>query len=311
MKVLVTGSTGFVGRYLCRTLEESGIDFVQAVRNPMPGAVAVGSICGGTDWSAALQDVDTVVHVAARVHMLNDASVDPMAEFQKVNVEATLKLARQAAKSGVTRFVFISSIAVHGLTSEDRPFAPGDKPNPHDAYGHSKHQAETGLMRICAETGMEGVVIRPPLVYGPGVGANFLRLMKLAKSGLPLPLSAVHNLRSPVFVGNLCNLIVTCLTHPAAAGQTFLVSDDRDVSTPDLLRMLAEKMGRPVRLFPVPEGLLRIAGQLIGRSGEIARLCGSLQLDISHTKKILGWTPPFTLEEGIELTVRDYLDSGR
>ncbi len=307
MKVLVTGSNGFVGGHLCRLLEQAGVDFLPTVRTSAPGMVAIGSISGTTDWSDALQGRDVVVHVAARVHMLNDASVDPMAEFQKVNVEGTMNLARQAAAAGVSRFIFISSIAVHGLTSGNTPFSPDDKPNPHDAYGFSKYEAEQELAKICAETEMERIVIRPPLVYGPGVGANFLRLMKLAGSGIPLPLGAVHNLRSPVFVGNLCELILRCLTHPSAAGQTFLVSDDRDVSTPELLRMLAGEMGKSARLYPVPVAGLRMAARLIGRSGEIARLCSSLQLDISHTKKTLGWNPPFTLEEGIAQTVRDYL----
>jgi nucleoside-diphosphate-sugar epimerase len=309
LKVLVTGSNGFVGRSLCNLLEKSGIELVRAVRLPEPGAVAVGSISGATDWSVALEGVDVVVHAAARVHMLNDASVDPMTEFQEVNVDGTLNLAQQAAQCGISRFVFISSIAVHGLTSGSRPFSLADKPRPHDAYGHSKYEAEKGLIRISEKTGMEQVIIRPPLVYGPGVGANFLRLMKLAASGFPLPLGGVHNLRSPVFVGNLCDLIKVCLTHPAAADQIFLASDDRDVSTPELLRMLASEMGRPVRVFPVPEILLRFAGKITGRSGEIARVCGSLQLDISYTKKNLGWVPPFTMDEGIELTVKDYLES--
>jgi UDP-glucose 4-epimerase len=309
LKVLVTGSNGFVGQHLCELLTRSGFDVVRAVRNPAPGAVAVGSISGDTDWSEALRGVDAVVHAAARVHMLNDASVDPMTEFQKVNVEGTLNLAQQAAHRGVSRFIFLSSIAVHGLTSEDQPFSPFDKPNPHDAYGYSKFEAEKGLIRISSETGMEQVIIRPPLVYGPGVGANFLRLMKLAASGLPLPLGGIRNLRSPVFVGNLCDLVQTCLEHPAAANRIFLVSDNRDVSTPDLLRTLAGQMGCPIRLFRVPAFLLRLAGLLTGRSGEIARVCGSLQLDISQTKEVLGWRPPFTMDAGIELTVKDYLKS--
>jgi len=306
--VLVTGSNGFVGSHLCAALERSDIRFLKTTRNPLPGTLAVGSISGETDWSEALQGVDIVVHVAGRVHMLKETSENAQGEFQKVNVEGTLNLARQAAESGVSRFVFISSIAVHGLTSGDRPFSSTDIPNPHDAYGRSKYKAEQGLKIICAETGMDEVIIRPPLVYGAGVGANFLRLMKLAKSAIPLPLGAVNNLRSPVFVGNLCDLIQICLTHPAAIGQTFLVSDNRDLSTPELLRMLAGKMEKSARLFPVPESLLRFAGLLIGRSGEIARLCGSLQLDISHTMETLGWTPPFPLEAGIGKTVMDYLE---
>jgi UDP-glucose 4-epimerase len=311
MKILVTGANGFVGGHLCRTLEASATGVVRVVRNPQPGAVAVGSINGATDWSAALPGVEAIVHLAARVHVLKDAAMDLLAEFRMVNVDGTLNLAHQAARAGVKRFVFISSIAVHGLTSGLHPFSPQDVPDPHDAYGISKYEAEQGLKEISAETGMQLVIIRPPLVYGPGVGANFLRLLKLAGSGLPLPLAAVHNRRNPVFVGNLCDLILQCLTHSAAAGKTLLVSDDQDVSTPELLRMLAKAMNKKVWLFPMHGSVLQIAGHLTGRSGEVARICGSLQVDISYTKELLGWTPPFTLEEGIEATVRDYLSAQR
>ncbi len=311
MKVLVTGSNGFVGGHLCSTLESAGIEVVRAVRNPQPGATAVGPINGKTGWSAALTGVEVVVHLAARVHILKDASTDPLDEFRKVNVAGTLNLARQAAQAGVSRFIFISSIAVHGLTSGNHPFSARDIPAPHDSYGLSKLEAEQGLKEISAETGLQCVVVRPPLVYGPGVGANFLRLMKLAESGIPLPLGAVHNLRSPVFVRNLCDLILQCLTHPAAAGQTFLVSDDGDVSTPELLRMLSAAMNKKVRLFPMSVSILRLAGRLTGHEGEMTRLCGSLQVDISRTKEVLGWAPPFTLEQGIRETVRDYMSAER
>jgi nucleoside-diphosphate-sugar epimerase len=306
LKVLVTGSNGFIGSTLCDQLAGADIDFVRAVRNPLPGAVAVGSISGETDWSEALQDVDAVVHLAARVHVLNENAPGSEAEFEKVNVDGTTNLARQAAKAGVSRFVFISSIGVHGQSSGEVPFSADDLLEPHNQYSQSKYRAELALKKVCAETGMEAVVVRPPLVYGPGDGANFLRLMKWVDSGIPLPLGALKNLRSPVFVGNLCDLIFRCLKNPAAAEQVFLVSDDRDVSTPDLLRMVASNMGKPARLFPVPKSILRLAGWVLGRSGDITRLCGSLQLDISHTKETLGWTPPFTLEAGIEKTVQAY-----
>lgn len=311
MKVLVTGANGFIGRHLCHTLEASENKVVRAVRNPRSGAVSIGSINGATDWTTALQEVDAVVHLAGRVHFLKDTAKDPLAEFRKVNVAGTLNLARQAMKAGVNRFIFISSIAVHGLTSGRHPFSFNDVPNPHDAYGFSKYEAEQGLKELSEKTGLQLVIIRSPLVYGPGVGANFLRLLTLAGSGLPLPLGAVHNRRNPVFVGNLCDLILKCLTHPAAPSQTFLVSDDQDVSTPELLRLLAKAMNKKVWLFPMFGSVLRLAGHLTGRSGEITRLCGSLQVDISHTKELLGWTPPFTLEEGIRETVRDYLSAKR
>jgi UDP-glucose 4-epimerase len=311
MKVLVTGANGFIGTYLCRALEAAAAEVVRADRASQPCPVEVGAINGATDWAAALPGVEAIVHLAGRVHILKDTCPDPLAEFRKANVDPTLNLARQAAQAGVKRFVFISSIAVHGLTSDRQPFAPQDVPDPHDAYGLSKYEAEQGLKEISAKTGLPLVIIRPPLVYGPGVHANFLRLLKLAASGLPLPLGAVRNRRNPVFIGNLCDLILKCLTHPAAAGQTFLVSDDRDISTPQLLRLLAKAMNKKVRLFPMFAPALRIAGNLTGHSGEITRLCGSLQVDISHTKELLGWTPPFTLEEGIRETVTDYLATQR
>jgi UDP-glucose 4-epimerase len=311
MKVLVTGANGFVGGHLCQTLEAVGIDILRAVRNPQPGAVAIGSINGATDWSVALPGVDAIVHTAGRVHVLRDTALDPLTEFRKVNVDGTLNLARQAARSGVNRFIFISSIAVHGLTSGCLPFSPQDVPNPHDIYGLSKYEAEQGLKELSNKTGLKLVIIRPPLVYGPGVSANFLRLLKLAGSGLPLPLAAVHNRRNPVYIGNLCDLILKCLTHPAAAGQTFLVSDDQDISTPELLRLLAKAMNKKAWLFPMFGSVLRIAGRLTGFSGEVARLCGSLQVDISCTKELLGWTPPITLEKGIQNTVREYLVTQR
>ncbi|MBN1364272.1 MAG: SDR family oxidoreductase [Syntrophaceae bacterium] len=309
MKVLVTGANGFIGTHLCRALESSAAEVVRVVRKPQPGAVAVGSINGATDWAAALPGVEAIVHLAGRVHIVKDTSLDPLVEFRKTNVDSTLNLARQAAQAGVKRFVFISSIAVHGLTSNCQPFSPQDVPHPHDPYGLSKLEAEKGLKEISAETGLLLVIIRPPLVYGPRVHANFLRLMKLAASGLPLPLGAVRNQRNPVFVGNLCDLILKCLTHPAAVGQTFLVSDDRDISTPQLLRLLTNAMNKKTRLFPIPRIVMRLAGRLTGHSGEIARLCDSLQVDISHTKELLDWTPPYTLEEGIQATVRDYLSA--
>jgi nucleoside-diphosphate-sugar epimerase len=222
-----------------------------------------------------------------------------------------LNLARQAAQAGVKRLIFISSIAVHGLTSNHQPFSPHDVPKPHDAYGLSKYEAEQGLKEISAQTGLPLVIIRPPLVYGPGVGNNFLRLLKLASAGLPLPLASVRNRRNPVYVGNLCDLILKCLTHPAAAGQTFLVSDDQDISTPELLRMLAKAMNKKAWLFPMFDSVLRLAGRVTGHSGEITRLCGSLQVDISHTKELLDWHPPYTLEAGIRETVKDYLSAKR
>jgi nucleoside-diphosphate-sugar epimerase len=307
MKALVTGANGFIGRHLCRLLETSGLSVTQAVRVARPGAVAIGDIDGNTDWHAVLRGVDAVVHLAARAHILKETASDPLASFREINTDGTLNLARQAALSGVRRFVLVSSIGVHGLLSNERPFTVNDPACPHDAYARSKWEAELGLQAISGSTGMEVIVIRPPLVYGPGVGANFRRLMKLAASGFPLPLAAIENRRSLVYVDNLCDLIRTCLAHPAAAGHTFLVSDDRDLSTPDLFRLLARTMGKNIRLFPMPVSLLRIAGRVFGYSSEIERLCGSLCVDISHTKAVLGWRPPFALEDGIRETAKSFL----
>jgi UDP-glucose 4-epimerase len=303
MKTMVTGAKGFVGGHLCRRLESEGLDVVQAVRSPQAGAIAVGSISGETDWSAALQGVSVVVHLAARAHILRETVADPLAEFRKVNVDGALNLAQQAAGSGVKRFVFISSIGVNGLYSSVRPFSVYDEPRPHNDYAISKFEAEQGLKLIASKAEMELVIIRSPLVYGSGVGANFLRLMKLAGSGIPLPLGAVKNVRSLVYVGNLCDLIFQCLENPKAIGQTFFVSDDQDVSTLELLKRLAFAMEKKTRLFPMSGKLLRLAGQLTGHTAEVERLCGSLQIDISRTKQILGWNPPFSMEEGIRRTI--------
>lgn len=303
MSVLVTGANGFVGRHLCGALDAAGFDVVRAVRNSLPDTISVGRIDGSTDWAEALCGIDVVVHLAARAHILKEVVTEPLAEYRKVNVQGTLNLASQALVAGVKRFVFISSIGVHGFVSGTMTFSLGDRLFPHDAYSTSKAEAEQGLRELCAGAEMELVIIRPPLVYGAGVKANFLRMVKLSASGIPLPLGAVKNRRSFVFSGNLCDLIRVCLEHPAAAGQTFFVSDDDDVSTPELLRQLAALQGKKVRLVSFPPALLKLAGQLTGRSAEVERLCGSLTVDIAHTKEILGWTPPFSMEQGLKQTV--------
>jgi len=284
MNVLVTGATGFIGSHLCPELEQAGHKVIRAVRS------AVGEMNGNTDWSSVVQSAEGAVHLAARVHRMKDSAADPLAAFREVNTAGTLNLARQAAAAGVKRFIFISTIKAVS-------------PDPDDAYGISKLEAEQGLLRISAETGMDAVIIRPPLVYGPGVGANFSRLMKLAGSGLPLPLASIHNRRSLVYIGNLCDLIMRCLEHSSAAGQTFSVSDDQDISTPDLLRLLAAAQHKKARLFPMPRKILHTAGRLSGRAAEVERLCGSLQVDLSHTKGILGWKPPFSLQDGVKKTM--------
>lgn len=268
-------------------------------------AVAVGSLSSETDWTASVKDVDQIVHLAARVHVMNDKSPDPLAEFRRVNVEGTAALARQASAAGVRRFVFLSSIKVSGeFTEVGEAFTADDVSAPEDPYGVSKHEAEQLLRQISAETGMEVVIIRPPLVYGPGVKANFESMMRWLARGVPLPLAAVaQNRRSLVALDNLVDLIVTCLNHPAAANQTFLVSDGEDLSTAELLKRMGAAMGHPAHLFYLPPVLLKLGATILNKLGIYQRLCGSLQLDIAKTRDLLGWTPPVSVDEGLRRAV--------
>ena len=317
--VLVTGSTGFIGRSVVSHLHQNAKTFVVcAVRdskNSLPStvkSVCIGGLTAETDWSAALQAVDVVVHTAARVHVMQDTAVDPLAEFRRVNVDGTLNLARQATAAGVRRFIFISSVKVNGeATALDQPYFSDDVPAPLDAYGISKMEAEQGLRRISEETGMEVVIIRPPLVYGPGVKANFLSMMRWLWNGVPLPLGAIHNKRSLVALDNLVDLIVTCVDHPAAKNQTFLVSDGEDLSTSQLLRRMADALHRPARLFPVPASLLRLGAILVGRPDVTKRLCDSLQVDIAKTRQLLEWNPPVSVNEALRITASHWLVSAR
>jgi nucleoside-diphosphate-sugar epimerase len=266
-------------------------------------SVVVREIGPETEWEAALQGVDCVVHLAARVHTLRETATDPLAEYRRVNLEGTRRLAAAAASHGVSRLVFVSSIKVNGEASE-RPFTESDPAHPEDAYACSKWEAEKALAQIGAQTGLEHVILRPPLVYGPGVGANFARLMQWVARGVPLPLGAVDNRRSLLYVGNLVDAIRHCLHHPAAVGRTYLVSDGEDVSTPELVRRIARAMEVAPRLLPVPVSLLRLAAGAIGRRHEIERLVGSLQVDSSAIRRQLGWLPPVTMQEGLAETVR-------
>ena len=268
----------------------------------------MGGLSAETDWTVALRSVDQVVHLAARVHVMNDKSTDPLAEFRQVNGEGTANLARQAAAAGVRRFVYLSSIKVNGeFTQEGRPFTADGAPVPEDPYGVSKHEAEQLLKQIAVETGMEVVIIRPPLVYGPGVKANFASMMRWLARGVPLPLDAVtQNHRSLVALDNLVDLIVTCLDHPAAANQTLLVSDGEDLSTADLLRRLGIALGHPARLFYVPPSMLKLGSQVANKPGIYQRLCGSLQLDIAKTRVLLDWTPPVSVDEGLRRTAQGF-----
>lgn len=305
MKILLTGGTGFVGSRLSELIDQRDcFDLTCSVRHS--GSIAngsdvlIGSVSGDTNWSAALGDRQVVVHTAARAHIMKDEVPDPLAEYRKVNVEGTLNLARQAAKAGVSRFIYISSIKVNGeQTPLGKPYTAEDVSAPEDPYGVSKVEAETGLREIASETGMEVVIIRPPLVYGPGVKGNFASMIKLVEKGLPLPLGAIHNKRSLVALDNLVDLIIMCIDHPAAANQVFLAGDGQDVSTTELLRGVGRAMGKPVRLMPVPAGMLMFGAGLLGKKAVAQRLLGSLQVDISKARNLLGWEPPLSVEEGL------------
>jgi nucleoside-diphosphate-sugar epimerase len=317
-KVLVTGATGFVGQALCRYLLDSGIEVVAAVRHRRPEIkfagkpftqMELGEIAADTDWTAALAGVETIFHLAARVHVMKDSSVDPLAEFRRVNVQGTENLARQAAHTGVKRLVYVSSIGVNGSqTAQDQSYFETDKPNPHNSYALSKWEAEQCLLRDSEETGLEVVIVRPPLVYGANAPGNFAQLLKVLLKGIPLPLASASNLRSFIYVGNLVDALLVCAIKPAAAGQTYLVSDGEDVSTPDLLRQLGAAMGQPARLLPCPPALLKLAGRVLGKSAQVERLLGSLQVDSSKIRRELGWRPPYTQQQGVQATAKWYRD---
>ncbi len=302
--LLITGATGFIGSRLCERAAESGWSVRRALRRAgnLDGVV-VGDLGADTDWSTALQGVDAVVHLAARVHIMDEKAANALEEFRRVNLEGTLGLARAAAAQGVKRFIYLSSIKVNGEnTAPGSSFVEENPSGPSDPYAVSKYEAEQALLGLAQETDMEAVIIRPPLVYGPGVKANFRNVMRWLDKGVPLPLGAIKNKRSLVALDNLVDLVITCLDHPAAAGEIFLVSDGEDLSTPELIRRTAAAMGRPARLLPIPQGLLERAARAVGRSDLADRLCGSLQVDISKARQCLGWTPKITVDEGLRLT---------
>ncbi|MER2493221.1 NAD-dependent epimerase/dehydratase family protein [Catenovulum sediminis] len=300
-KVLVTGSSGFVGGCLVGQLEEQ-YSVMKVVRNQVAGGdsnvIALGNITGKTDFSSALNGVDVVVHLAARAHITKDTVIDPLNEFRKCNTEATLKLAKQASEAGVKRFIFISSIGVNGL-SNDKPFTAFDDPNPTEDYAISKYEAECGLKEIAKYSQMEWVIIRPPLVYGKNAPGNFGTLIKVARKNLPLPLGAINNSRSFVYVENLVDLVMSCIVNRKAAGRTFLVSDGENISTTQLLNKLIEATGRKSKLIPIPVSILKFFAGLIGKKMVVERFSSSLTVDIEHTKSTLGWKPPVSLDEGI------------
>ena len=312
----ITGATGFVGSaVLERLAAQAGVEIRALVRRvgvKLPGNTVAVQV--GEDFllegDQPLEGVDVLVHCAARVHIMSDASSDPLSEYRSVNVAGTLKLAESAARSGVKRFIFISSIKVNGEgTVPGKPYTADDMPAPVDAYGISKMEAEQRLMLLGNATGMEIVIIRPVLVYGPGVKANFRSMMSWLNKGVPLPLGAIPNQRSLVALDNLVDLVVTCLDHAAAANQTFLVSDDDDMSTTELLKRMGEALETPVRLIPVPAWLLLRGAALLGRKDVARRLCGSLQVDISKTRSLLGWTPPLTVAQALSKTARSFQES--
>lgn len=306
MKVLITGANGFVGRALVAELATAGHTVVCAVRRGtgLPNEVLVDDLGPETEWGRALAGCGAVVHLAARVHVMRDGASDPSAQFRRVNTEGTLRLARQAAQAGVRRFVFISSVKVNG-EGRDEPYRETDAAAPEDAYGISKWEAEQGLQTIAIETGLEIVILRPPLVYGPGVKANFARLLKVVKRGVPLPLGAIRNRRSLLYLGNFVDAIRLCVEHPAAAGQTFLLDDGRATSTPELIRAVALAAGGAPRLLPVPPRLLQVVGTVLGKGAAVSRLTGSLHVDASAIRSRLGWRPRFSLQEGLAATVAD------
>jgi len=311
-RVLITGANGFVGRALTHYMLEKGWPVTCAVRSddsPDDGRarkVILPAMDECTAWSDALSGCGVVIHLAARVHVMNDSAADPLAEFRKTNVEGTLNLARQAAAAGVKRFVFISSVKVNGeQTLPGQAFTEADAARPQDAYGQSKYEAEQGLMAIAGQTGMEVVIIRPPLIYGAGVKANFASMLDYVKRGIPLPLGAIHNKRSFVYLGNLLSLIECCADHPAAANQVFLVSDGNDLSTTALLRGCATALGIEARLLPVPQGLIAFCAAILGKKAVAQRLCGNLQVDISKARTVLGWAPPVSVADGLRATVVD------
>lgn len=309
----LTGATGFVGGAVMRRLLADGVRVTAPVRtgsNAINEDVAVVQFDAfeGANWRESLRGVETVIHCAARVHVMSDTDVDPLAAFRRINVEGTLNLAEQAAQAGVRRFVFISSIKVNGEgTPPGRPYTADDEPEPSDPYGVSKYEAEQGLFALSARSAMEVVVIRPVLVYGPGVKANFLNMMRWLDKGIVLPFGAINNRRSLVALDNLVDLIITAVSHPAAANQVFLVSDGEDLSTTQLLRRTAAALGRSARLLPVPAWILSTAASLIGKNALSQRLLGSLQVDIQKTRSLLQWTPPVSVDDALKAVATQYM----
>jgi len=319
LKILITGSGGFIGQYLTTSLQKkschgnsSDYDIIYTYRHLPEGLssnnsshFSVGNIDAQTQWQAALTDVNSVVHLAARVHVMQETDADPLAAFRAVNTQGTINLARQAVSAGVKRFIYLSSIKVNGEKTTDSPFYADDQPEPQDPYAISKFEAEQQLLALGKETGLEVVIIRPPLVYGPGVKGNFSRLIKLVDKSLPLPLAGINNIRSLVNIQNLCSLIQTCLVHPKAPGEIFLVSDGQDLSTSELFEHIAQALRKKNRLFYLPAGLIKFVTYMLGRKAEYERLFDSLQVDISKNEQLLGWNPEVSVAEGCRQSVSE------
>ena len=304
MNILVTGANGFVGRALCDYLKQSRKKIIQAVRHTTKAdETEMEPIGPDSNHEIILKECDVLVHLAARVHVMRETASSSLDAFRKVNTFGTLNLARQAAQYGVRRFIFLSSVKVNG---ESGSFSEESRAAPEDAYAISKWEAEEGLKRISHETGMEVVILRPPLVYGPGVAANFFKLMQLVDRGIPLPFGAIHNRRSLIYIDNLVDIIARCVDHPLVAGKTYLVSDGEDVSTTLLIKKLANALGSPLRLFPIPSGMLRLGGKILGKTQQMDRVLEWLVVDSNNIRKDLGWTPPFTMDEGLSRTAEWY-----
>lgn len=314
-RVLVTGASGFVGSHLCRRLVSQGYDVIGTRRDGHTAAAdrgvttrIIGDIGDDVDWDPILDSVDYIVHLAARVHVMRDEAKDPLEAFRRVNVGGTERLLSSSGMRGVKHVVFLSSIKVLGEQTTDHCFSSTDQPRPNDPYGQSKFEAEELVEKKGHEVGFRTTIIRPPLIYGAGVGGNFLRLMKMVDKGYPLPFGSVSNLRSLVGIENLCDLIGECLSNPSSSGRRFLVSDNKDVSTPDLVRHIARSMSRPARLLRLPQGLLGLVASVLAKSDEMSRLTGSLQVDISDTMRSLDWNPPVAFEDGIDAAVSWYMN---
>lgn len=318
--VLVTGANGFAGRALCPYLVNQGYKVRGTVREgistgdrqaEIKSDVVVGDLLGAPDWSEALDGVDTIVHLAGIAHVLKETEGNPSAIYRQINTLGTQKLAQAAVEAGVRRFVFTSTLIVNGISTPERPFRESDPVNPYGAYGKSKWDAEQSLLAVAAESGLETVVVRPPLMYGPGVKGNFLRLLHWVQRGVPLPLASVKNQRSFLGVKNFASLIDHCISHPSAAGEIFLVSDGENLSTPDLIKRLAQHMNRPARLFPMPPAILGAVARLAGQSHAWQKLGGSLVVDVKKSRGLLEWQPPFTVNEGLRETVEWFMDRQR